>query len=212
MPTPELTDDQKGIVAKLKETAGWPGRDEQIELCGELLKHALDALLKEKKGRLAAHKKAVLKELIRKSSESTDYKKTVDFVTSNALELMELKKKNISFKKGLSHEHMMPCEAVFQTIIRNESINIVDFLKTTGFRALVSRKDPNPSEHKRLDAGKMKTGLPINIPSGYPEKYYVFARYEAAGIFENLIPANERGEKLMADYLRERCQYSWVKL
>jgi len=211
MTTQQLKDDHKKIIDILKKKANWPTRHSQMELCGKLLTHARDVLLKDEWGdkKLSTSKKTVLKDLIRKSSESADFRKTVDFVTPNALNLMRVNSQNeISFEEGLSHEHMMPCEAVFKKILQTPNIDIFEFLKTTGFRALVSRVDASPSENDKLDANGMKSNLPKNISHDYPEDFYVFARYEAAGVFSNLIPVNDRGVERMKKYLENRTKYN----
>lgn len=221
---------QQAVYSKLKETATLFDHDYQIGLSAKLLEFIRDDLLKDEWSDLrlvtptkplvhGREKKNVIKALIRISSESRDYQKTVDFVTKNALERMRINNRGtVTFEKGLSHEHMVPCEVVFartNTLPSDES-DLSFLMKRMGFRALIDRAIGDVtyedgtclSEHACLEK-QFHDKMPewTSKASNFPAEFLPFARYEAVGIFDRLLPVTERGESLLAAYrvARESC-------
>lgn len=205
--------------------------DYQIGLSAKLLEFIRDNLLKDEWSDLrlvtpikplvhGREKKNIIKALIRISSESRDYQKTVDFVTKNALERMRINKRGtVTFETGLSHEHMVPCEVVFArtNTLLSEGSDLSFLMKKMGFRALIDRVEGDVtfendeiciSEHASLEK-QFHDKLPewASKANDFPPEFLPFARYEAVGIFDRLLAVTGRGESLLAGYraARENC-------
>lgn len=210
--------------------------DDQIGLCAKLIEVARDELIKRgqwegtknpKKGETdSSTRKNLLMRLIRVSSEPSNFTNNVDFVTPNALtekvrkKSMSKDQKKIKEDTRLSHEHMVPCQAIFEKIIQlPPTQDVSTVMKEFGFRALIYRGDKSHLDagHTKLDK-EFKDRLPEFLPSNFEMKYYPFARYEAAGIYSSLIGVSERGitllesyNKIRKDYLDENGQWKYMK-
>lgn len=182
-------------------------------------------------------RKKLIKTLIRISSESSNYGQTIDFVTVEALN--EKVKKNLEsskvttsnamrkgdaksspeifipikneYKEKLSHEHMVPCEVVFNKIMELKvGEDLTTIMNAVGFRALIYREDKGEkaTEHALLDAN-FKEKMPEYPLSDkdFPLEYYPFARYEAVGIYSSLIGVSARGVELLKKYNEDRYKY-----
>jgi hypothetical protein len=201
--------------------------DKQVSTCATLLKQVHDHIGEERwralrtKRRGAANGDSELKfivsHLIRWSSESVDCYRTVDFITEATYTIIRESAPTHSgwndAKKALTHEHMVPCEAIFQWItspgfaVTTESLT--ELLKHCGFRALVQGKNKQPdSEIQKLDRKwKKELPTPICINNGAPiqlnkhsQEYWPMLRYEAARLTDELIPISERAEALRKKY------------
>lgn len=180
---------------------------EQIKVCASLLEYFRDTVLKRdecglsKGGRVIKNrreKKAIIKSLIRVSSESVDHRSTVDFISVGAL---QMRLDSNGREDDISHEHMVPGEVIFNAVFDSKGRPIANLLEQWSFRALITK-----SERLKLDRTReIKSGIPRNIPVGFGVEFYPFARYEAVGIFDgNLLPISERGERLLSSYLDAR--------
>lgn len=169
--------------------------------------------------------------LIRHASESTDFFKTVDFITKDTLSHIKQSQamwpgRSVFHLKqwGLfTHEHMVPGLAVLELITDPDIFSNEDALEQVladlSFRALItgtkrSQKDKTtPKEVNALDRSwESTTAKPTDIKkwngpklmADIPYKYYGLMRYEAAGLLDKLIPVTPRAKELIADYSRYR--------
>ncbi len=162
--------------------------------------------------------KNLVKHIIRISNESIDFPTTIDFITIGALDILKkLKSANngVALKKHLyqwnelSHEHMVPGEAVFNELIK-ENAKIFDILNLLSYRTLVTgpnRKD-RENEVRSLDKNYQST-LPETIIFENKREisrkeiemcFFPLLRYEAVGIIDNLIPISSRAVTLLEKY------------
>jgi len=197
------------IREKFGETVARFDVEEQIRICSSLLAYFRDTVLakdelnsgrKDPAIKNRREKKALIKSLIRVSSESVDHRNTVDFITVGALDKCLASGKE---ETGLSHEHMVPGEVIFEKLLGlpQGSDHLADLLRLWSFRALIKQ-----DERTRLDSTcKLKSSLPANFPLGFDAAFYPFARYEAAKIFAgNLLPVSTRGAALLGRYMDVR--------
>jgi hypothetical protein len=156
----------------------------------------------------------------------------VDFVTQATFsELERLRVNNggtalkgdLDGRENFTHEHMVPGEYIFGKIKPPNGLlpgELAELLNQWGFRALVhgrTRKDPNTgkvpdSEIARLDADGRKQHLlwPMDIKDleaiqsleTIPRVYFPFLRYDAANLFDALIPVNRRATDLRNNYIQ----------
>jgi hypothetical protein len=226
------------VRGKAKEKPLFRDRDidSQVSTCATLLKELHDHIGEKRwhalqiKRRGAANGDSELKfivsHLIRWSSESVDCHRTVDFITRKAYEIIRQMANNepptnshwIDAKKKLTHEHMVPCEAIFQLITSTDfpvtSDSLTKSLRTYGYRALVQGKNTqSDSEAQKLDSD-WKKKLPESVctksgsviqRSNNNQQYWPMLRYEDAHLVDDdLMPANKRAEVLLGDYLLRR--------
>lgn len=180
---------------------------------------------------LAEFKKQV-KQHIHQASESVDVHTTVDFITRGVRErLNHLSSRHRNQKSLLSHltnseffvhEHMVPTEAAF-SVLTNPALSFYTrpFAETLGqlcFRALVTKRPKGVlSEEKfdieRLDSPQYRQGLPdpaelLRRPGltleEVPLEFYGLMRYEAAGLYDELIPARPRAADTLLRYAAYR--------
>lgn len=200
-------------------------RENQIDLCAKLLK-VLQCELKDNWAKLGTTEtfqnkvetKNLIKHLIRISSESVDFPTTVDFITKNCLQILQESKNandGIALKKHLyqweklSHEHMVPCEAVLAEIIQGKS-EISKVLNASSFRALVTgpNRKGQVNEVRTLD-GLYSSTLPDTINFDQKLKiarqnmdidFLPLLRYEEVNLFNELIPISDRAKLLLIKY------------
>jgi len=159
--------------------------EENIKMCAGIIKNRLAAFEDAKKDELKKvrglrdelkDEKKLLKLMIRIASESHDHLRTVDFITEDAINQLS---KNIQQKEklnyGLSHEHVVPCEVVYQEILANPN-NVQHILKSLSYRALISSK-----QREMLDK-TLKLQRKMPDPDGWIKGgvYDVLARYREA--------------------------------
>lgn len=120
--------------------------------------------------------KKLLKLMIRIASESHDHLRTVDFISEEAINQLN---KNILNKEKLnhelSHEHVVPCEVVYQEMLAHPN-KIQHILKSLSYRALISSK-----QREVLDK-HLKLQRKMPDPDGWSKGgvYDVLARYREA--------------------------------
>jgi hypothetical protein len=149
----------------------------QIQMCAHMLcqihqfvdPKGWQQLSEMKRGELNGNRelKFIVRHFIRWSSESVDCRRTVDFITKKTFERIRLAStsSNISgtrwddVLKGLTHEHMVPCEFIFQWIT-GKSVQVtveylIDLLTKIGLRALVEGKSIKQNADK-LELGEVQ--------------------------------------------------------
>jgi hypothetical protein len=165
-----------------------------------------------------AETKSLVKHIIRISSESVDFPATVDFITEAVLEILQKSKednKGNALKshlyqwKKLSHEHMVPCEAVLVELCKQTS-EISEVLNMLSFRALVTgpNRKGQLNEVRTLDKD-YSSELPLTINfdkkgkiarTNIDMRFFPLLRYEAVGLINELIPISNRAKTLLNDY------------
>ncbi len=116
---------QIAFYAKLLEWLRTEARDTWWQL-NEKVRGAKDG---------SSERKFIVSKLIRWSSESADFARTVDFVTKRTYRILKqqanpnghIKLGVVTSLKGFSHEHMVPCEAIFQIITTKSGSPSVHF-------------------------------------------------------------------------------------
>jgi hypothetical protein len=227
----KLSAAQKVQLDKLQASSNLFDHAAQIELCVQLIAGTLKLLDQAQREGIMAKafdvnlrtKRDLLKTLIRVSSESSNYGQTVDFVSYEALaekaRVAENKKAaklagvacaELPAKEKLSHEHMVPCADVLDDVLRaKDDAELFLLMNAVGFRALIYRgecADTN-TEHCRLER-KYKSKVPALIKaSDVPRAFHPFARYEAVGLYSELLPVSRRGMALWTAYEKVRAEH-----
>lgn len=144
--------------------------------------------------------KSLVMKLIRVSSESDDYRVTVDFISDKALDkAVENSETRVRCTKGaletgIRHEHMYPCASAYEKLANGEVFDIRNFLFSTGFRALIAIDGDETTELKT----SLKSRLP-DIP-GCPAPS--LSRYCKSG------PCNEKSDlAIQMKPITERAEY-----
>jgi hypothetical protein len=202
--------------------------EKQLELCAKQLKQIRSALGKDwvklsDKDQTFANKsetKKLVKHLIRICSESVDFYATVDFITKDASTILKNcakvggpRKAHLTQWDKLSHEHMVPCEAVLIELTKKDA-DILEVLKDLSFRALVTgpRREGTNNEVTRLDEN-YRSILPPNmkfVKKGIMKlvdidrRFYSLLRYEKVKMIDDLIPISARAGELLKDYKKFR--------
>lgn len=155
----------------------------------------------------------LLRTLIRLSSESHDYRATVDFVsvlvlesiTEKALQKGKLLKRHLD-GAGYHHEHMYPCAAAMSTI-REKGFagpELTAWLAKINFRALIDSKKEELALNEQYKSSVPEH--PIDCPNP------ALSRYCATGILGDLRPVSSRGKKqLEIVESNRRCKECSVK-
>jgi len=216
-------------------------RRSQIERCAYLLTSLRDRLgdrwwelfVQERNSEI----KDIVKSLIRISSESLDFARTVDFITKKVLNELEAKRNahkqkkacrgHITGLKTFSHEHMVPGEWIFKAITdptcKDSLGSLESLLDEFGFRALVfgrnkkvrGEKSPQ-SETTKLDEKEFRCTIPepttiVELKgltlARIERRFYPILRYDAAGLVSELIPVSDRARSLLAAYTRFKHEY-----
>lgn len=198
--------------------------EKQLELCANQLTNIRSALGKDwaklsDKDQTFPNKsetKKLVKHLIRICGESVDFYATVDFITKDANTILENcakvgrpRKAHLTQWDKLSHEHMVPCEAVLKELTKKDA-DILEVLKDLSFRALVTgpRRDGANNEVTRLDAD-YRSILPPNMKfvkkgtmklEDIDRRFYSLLRYEQVKMIDDLIPISARAGELLKDY------------
>ncbi|GEM_PF-5975603 len=156
--------------------------------------------------------KNLAKLLIRISSESSDHRATVDFVTKKARAHLKrqsdddsgrMRKGHLNGSGDLAHEHMVPIQVALKYLMSLQGQSLLEPLRNIGYRALIDK----PDAHGVLDRGGSL--LRQNLPAGVIvdtvlPKFWGLARYDAAGLFDELEPVSPRGEALHREYGKQR--------
>jgi hypothetical protein len=165
--------------------------------------------------------KLLVKHLIRVADESADHERTVTFASQLALGVCatrRTRKSNTVTKEKTermtTHEHMVPCEFIFQVITdkrnRERLTNlreIADVLDVLCCRALISTRE----RVKLDDKDKFRHTLPkifefdnVSFPLNcVPARLYGLIRYFQAGIvIDDLMPLTPRACELKREFLQ----------
>ncbi len=216
----ELKDEKLNIWKLLKGFAdNFKAQEAHINRCANLIKtiKTWDSTSKNEKHQYVHDKnflsqdpilsKNLFKRIIRVSGESADYRATVDFVSIQALDIINsnsiARKKNLKAKHsnkdfskndletGIRHEHMYPCEAAYHKLKDTPDEMIESRLKTEiSFRALIC----STKEAAELDKKKLKARLPVGLSHDCPAP--ALSRYCKIGLDKDLIPVSQRGRTL----------------
>ncbi len=179
---------------------------ENIKTCANLIAKQLELLrqnnaiekLRDKKLDIdGKYHKKILKLMIRIAAESDDYFKTVDFITQQVADELKIRCGDGELfakllRPGISHEHMVPCEVIYQEILANDlskSEEIQKILESLSYRALVM-----PSERCELDLQYQSTMPKLRTING---DYDVLSRYRETAYLGLLIPITSRGADLL---------------
>ncbi|MEX5746210.1 hypothetical protein [Massilia sp. X63] len=159
----------------------------------------------------------LVKHLIRVASESTDFYRTVDFISRAAAATVEQARVRNQWKSlaghlapsaELTHEHMVPCEVVLRELAAAPAgVPLAGLLEPLTYRALVCKK----KEIRTLDKPALRSRLPALAETGLaaapprqepmPEAFKALMRYDAAGLLHELIPVSARAAHLKQAYL-----------
>jgi hypothetical protein len=208
-------------------------RNLQLQMCARQLEALREAVgprwaklvTQQKRSDGQAELKLFVKDLIRKSSESTDFYATVDFITKDAFEVIEEQRRNHPFERSLrkhltnwgklSHEHMVPGDVIYRTLINSPCRDLLGLLEPLSYRALVSgsKRQKKSSVAGVTDIQKLDLKYRSIVPEpreirefsqfelrNSPLKFWGLIRYDVAGLLENLIYISSRAEKTLREY------------
>lgn len=208
-------------------------RNLQLQMCARQLEALREAVgprwaklvTQQKRSDGQAELKLFVKDLIRKSSESADFYATVDFITRDAYRHIDEQRAqhchNRSLRKHLanwdklSHEHMVPGDVIFRTLIRSPCRDLLALLEPLSYRALLSgsKRKRKSSATNVTDIETLDSKYPSTVPEprqirefsqfelrNSPLKFWGLVRYDVAGLLENLIPISSRAEQTLHEY------------